>query len=705
MPRSPKIRSAPAASAVADAPVVIAAARIRRSVALRDLDIAPENLRYGEAPDDDIPVLAETLLAAGQHQPLTVRPGRRREAAHMALDGRRRILALRLLLETGRIDDGFPVEVVVETDPARQSAAALLTNTAVPVHVADVIASIGRMLKSRLTIPVIARALGYAEVEIKRLALLSALPSQAIEALRGGKLNLRQARLLARLSDPAEQTELARLALQGGGFPEWRVTERLDARTVTSRDDRCALVGAEPYAAAGGRTESDLFGERADVLLDPSILTDLWTARARQVALVFESEGLAVHVTAGDAPDLPEDLEAAGHVHGGQLSAAEMTAYRLAREVFDAAGEAAGEQLIARGDGEALQTALIDLVRARLAMDQIGWGGRSATTLVLRPSLRTGLAVKAFTPVAPEPEETSADEATPGRDVRAAAPAYQAPSAPAPDPEVEGIGHVLHALRTDVATRGLIRAMADDPGVALTALIAGLFGQVALRALGHRSDSALALTVSSFNPVGGRVVDALDGEVRQRLDGRRADWEASGRTVIGWIHGLAHGDKMALLAELTALSLDLRETRTTLIRSAARAEAAELAALSGADISLHWTPDAEFLRSHSKALLLGMLQDMGDADPRSAALKKADLVESVAVRAAETVWAPRCLNWAVEPSQDETRQGETVDETISEASACEETAGDAGQMKDSLADGAGDFVLTQSGLAALNQAA
>ena len=75
------------------------------------------------------------------------------------LDGRRRRLALAILLEAGDIDEDYPVRTYVETDPARQAAAVLLTNTAVPVHVADVIAAIGRLLKSKLTITAMARAL------------------------------------------------------------------------------------------------------------------------------------------------------------------------------------------------------------------------------------------------------------------------------------------------------------------------------------------------------------------------------------------------------------------------------------------------------------------------------------------------------------------------------------------------------------------
>lgn len=697
-------RSASAALTVVETPFDIAAARARLRVPLRDVDIAPENLRFGEPPDDDIPLLAETLFAAGQLEPLTVRPGRRKERANMALDGRRRLLALRHLLEGGRIDDGFLVDVVVETDPARQAAAVLLTNTAAPVHVADVIAAIGRMLKGKLAVPGIAKALGYAEIDVKRLAALSALSPVALEALRRGRLNLRQARLLARLPDKAEQAEYAQMALDGHGFQDWRITEKLDEDQVTAVDARCALVGAERYAAAGGRTVVDLFGERAPVLLDPAILTDSWTRRAREIALVFEAEGLAVHVSAGDDLELPDDLEPARYAYGGMLPAAELDAYREAREVFNAAAEAAGERLAETTDPAVVDPLLIAMAKARIAMDQISWGGRVATTLVFFPSVRAGLDIRCFTPVEPEIEdvEESSDVRDEADDDRDLSPAngepHRAPEVEAPEPETEGINHALHAVRTDVATRGLIRALADDPGAALTALIARLFVQVAVRRFGARSESAFALTATAFNPAGGRVIEALDGDVRQRLDERRAAWEGSDQTVIAWVHALAHGDKMSLLAELTALTLDLREERTSLIRRSARAEAAELAALCGADIALHWTPDADFLKPHSKTLLLGMLEAMGEpSDPRVGVLKKTDLVDWVAERAAERNWAPAGLSWTIDMPDVDPEAAVRDTRDPSEAAA-EETASAEG-------DGAGAFVVTEAGEAALQQTA
>ncbi len=675
---------------------------VERIVRLGDLGIARENLRYGEPPDDDIPTLAATLKAAGQLQPVTVRPGLgKKEQPFMALDGRRRRLALAILLEAGDIDEDYPVRTYVETDPARQAAAVLLTNTAVPVHVGDVIAAIGRMLKSKLTITAMARALGYDEIEIKRLAALSGVAPAALVALKAGRITLRQTRLLARLPDRQEQEDLAQAALDGHGFQEWRVSERLDDSRVTTRDRRCALVDPQAYIDAGGRTETDLFGELPPVLLDPDILTEVWTRRARGIAAVFEAEGIAVHVTAGPEPELPADLEALGYVYGGSLPAEEMARYRAQREVFNDRTEKARIALTDVEHPDVADLAIVDMIHAKIASDQTGCGGRVVTTLVLWPAAEAGVDVRCYTPEEPEIDDEDEDVAPETARRTSAPPAYIPPEVEAPEPETEGVNHALHAVRTDVATRGLIRALADDPGAALTALIARLFTVLVRRAHVARSDSALAITASGFNPANGRVIEALDGDVRRRLEDRRTAWEASGETVIAWVHGLAHGEKMGLLAELTAISLDVREEKTFSIRRSARAEAAELAALCQADITLHWTPDALFLQPHSKGLLTGMLETMGAEDERAKTLRKTELVDWVAEQAAQRTWAPAALSWAapIDANQDAPDAQDIEDDDAVLA------AGGEGGEVDEDDEGAGAFAITPAGEAALDSAA
>ena len=151
---------------------------------------------------------------------------------------------------------------------------------------------------------------------------------------------------------------------------------------------------------------------------------------------------------------------------------------------------------------------------------------------------------------------------------------------------------------------------------------------------------------------------------------------------------------MALLAELTALTLDIREERTTLIRRAARAEAAELAELCGADITLHWTPDAEFLKPHSKTLLAGMLEAMGADDVRAEALKKSDLIPWVEEKAAEKTWAPASLSWIAYQDPEAPIDGL---EPVAPDGPAEEA--------DPPGDGAGAFEVTPAGEAALDHAA
>ncbi|QSF54831.1 ParB N-terminal domain-containing protein [Brevundimonas fontaquae] len=673
---------------------------VERIVRLGDLGIARENLRYGEPPDEDIPTLAATLKAAGQLQPVTVRPGRgKKEQAFMALDGRRRRLALALLLEAGDIDEDYPVRTYVETDPARQAAAALLTNTAVPVHVADVIAAIGRMLKSKLTITAMARALGYDEIEIKRLAALSGVAPAALVALKAGRITLRQTRLLARLPDRQEQEDIAQMTLDGQGFQEWRVKERLDDSRVTTRDRRCALVDLRAYADAGGRTETDLFGELPPVLLDPDILTEVWTRRARAIAAVFEAEGIAVHVTAGPEPELPDDLQPLGYVYGGSLPTEEMAGYRAQRDVYNGRVEQARLALEDKDRPDVADLAIVDMIHARLAADQTGCGGRVVTTMVMWPATGAGVEVRCYTPDEPEIEnDEDLDTETARRP--SAPPAYVPPEVEAPEPETQGVNHALHAVRTDVATRGLIRALADDPGAALTALIARLFTVLVRRAHVARTDSALAITASGFNPANGRVIETLDGDVRRRLDDHRTAWEASGETVIAWVHGLAHGEKMGLLAELTAISLDVREERTFSIRRSARAEAAELAALCQADITLHWTPDAPFLQPHSKALLTGMLETMGTEDERAKTLRKTELVDWVAEQAAQRSWAPAALSWAAPIDAESVPDAQNIENDDDVLAA-----GGEGSEVDEDDEGAGAFAVTPAGEAALDSAA
>jgi ParB family chromosome partitioning protein len=218
--------------------------------------------------------------------------------------------------------------------------------------------------------------------------------------------------------------------------------------------------------------------------------------------------------------------------------------------------------------------------------------------------------------------------------------------------DVDGSSHALHQVRTDLATRGLIRDLADAPGAALTVFVAQLFKRLALVGSVPAGASALSVVATGYRWGQTPPAPMLDGEVRSRLEARRRAYSVSGLRPIPWVATLPDAEKMALLAELAAISLDLREERTDGVRRAARAEAIEIAALCGANISAHWTPDAAYLGAHSRKQLLGLLEEMGVEDPRASSLKKTELIAFVAETAASRRWAPRALAWSAATHPD-----------------------------------------------------
>ncbi len=644
------------------------AAMARVQVRLGDLGLAKENLRCAEPADDGVPQLAETILAAGVVIPPIVRPGRKGEERFMALDGRRRRLGLMLLRDRGDITDDYEVECLLAETKAQQAAAIVLPNTEhAPVHVADVIVAIGRLRKAKMDTGAIARALGYAELEIKRLEALAAVHPSVLTALRKGKLTLKQVRLFARLPDKKQQAEIAQTALDGY-FQDYQIRAVVERGRVTADDPRFILVGMDRYLVAGGRVTSDLFGELPDAVLDPEVLQAAWRERVQPIVNHLQAEGLAVYLGEDGAFGAPDGFARLPYVYRPDLTEAQAEALDDARYEVTRLSSALQDVDPQADDAPAgfgpLVSAMAAVAGAPLSRDKIG-------AVMLSPAdADYGFAASFYSvPLPadqlPEEIEDEADEDDHALEVGAR---YGRSSAdvevPKADVEVDGSTHVFHETRTDVATRGLIRDLADDPGAALTVLVAQLFKQLALHSAGSLEAAAVQISGTRYSRGSTPPIPALDGEIRDRLEARRAAYKASGLRPIPWVETLAHGEKMALMAELTAVSLNLREARTSLIRHAARAEAAEIAALCGADISAHWTPDAAYLAVHSKKQLLALLEEMGVEDDRARALKKDDLVAFVAESAAERQWAPSALAWdrtVAETDEVETDEAEAGD--------------------------------------------
>ena len=622
-----------------------AEARILQHVPFSQIAIAPENVRAREAADAAIPRLADTIAAVGILVPLLVRAGGAQDPRPtMALDGRRRLLALGLLLEQGAITADYPVPVIYSGDRAEQLAATVVANDErVPIHIADVIVAIGKLRRRRYDTPAIAAALAYSEVEVRRLGALAALDNRAIEALRAGKLTLRQARLLARLPDKKAQRDLADQAL-GGYFPDHQIRELLGQDRTDVDDPRLVLVGLDRYHAAGGRSEGDLFGELPDTLGDPQILQDLWVSHAQPVIDGLQAKGLVVLIAQGRGYQTPEGFERLPW-SGARLCEDQVAALK-ALEAAHAEWQAGRGAIAPESDLAASE--ILAAIETELASLAIRFPHRTVGAVTVFPGRDLGLDFQPFlvpVPIDDQADGDSDDSANAGRSGSGRSEDRRPDiEVPVIEVDVEGCSNVFHETQTDVATRGLIRDLADNPSVALTALIAQLFK--ALRLAGYASDdSALAIRPTAYDRRRRKPIEGLDAEIWTRIETRKAAYAASGLRPMPWIETLPFGERMSLLAELVSVTLSLREDRKQSIHRAARAEAAEIAELCGYDIAQHWTPDEAYLAVHSKKQLLGLLAEMGLDDPRAGMLKKAELVTFVAEAAAERRFAPRGLAW------------------------------------------------------------
>lgn len=622
----------------------------RIQVRLGDLGLAPENLRFDEPADDGVPQLADTILAAGVISEPIVRRGKKGEQPHMALDGRRRRYALLVLKERGDITDDYIVDCRLAETKAQQAAAIFLPNTEhAPVHVADVIVAIGKLRKAKMETKAISEALGYDQLEIRRLEALSAVHPVVLKALRSGKLNLKQVKLFARLPDQTRQEEIAQGALDGY-FHEYQLRSEIESQRIDATNEHLVLVGMDRYVAAGGRVESDLFGELDDRLLDPQILHEAWRARVAPIAEALVRQGLKVFIAEDAEFGAPEGFDRLPYFYRNDFNAAQLADVAAADAAVDQLNDALEDLDPSAEDAAARLLPLIQAMAvaagARLKRAKIG-------AVILSPDRESfGVEPTFFSvPLAAEelPEAIEGETDEPEADADVPTSRYGRASndveVPKADVDVAGSSHVFHETRTDVATRGLIRDLADDPTSALTVLVAQLFKQLALHSSSDIDSAACQIKANRYTRGGSKPIAALDGEVYARLEARREAYKASGLRPIAWVDTLAHGEKMALMAELTAVSLNMRESYTYAIRHGARAEAAEIAALCGADISVHWTPDAAYLGVHSKKQLMGLLEDMGVDDPRAKTLKKGDLVSFVAECAAERGFAPAALYW------------------------------------------------------------
>lgn len=649
------------------------------SIRLKDLDIAPENPRFLDGPDELIPDLATSLApdAAGLLVPLLVRAGGKKEKPFMVLDGRRRLFGFRHLLAAGLVSEDLELTAYLcETKESIASAAILANQARIPLKPAEVILAIRALAAKKITVEAMARALCVDLAEARKYHAVSQVHLDVLLAFKDKLFEFAVLKLIARVPSQAEQKKLATAARANGRLWPGHVEHYLDQGVLSAESPVISFVGMDAYRDAGGKVSADLLGELPDSCTDAPLAYRLWSEKIEPLKAVGEAAEVSVYISADSEADMPDGYCALPYRYNRAKD--EQARINAAKEACEAV-ETEQEDALAAGDIQAWET----LFAARLALAKATAAPIPVRALLLRPDNREPVHIGIYT--------TDADVAAWRAEMTPAPSAYTPEPSRNPDPmperkvvvDTSDRGHAFHRSATEVLVRGFRRALSDSFVAALKLQVASQFQQIVLvQAFGIGDDKALQIScVKNVQSRAYTPMESLDKDLVDRLVAYRDQYVASGLRPYAWVTSLGFPQIQDLLALMTAANVWIDEERTDRIKGRARAQIQEVADELDFDLRAYWYPDSTFYACGSKKQLLRYASQMGCDLEELVNLKKSALADYVAEQGVLRQWQPPALSFAndiadVDPADEDAEATEVeiiaADEERDSADAEEE---------------------------------
>jgi ParB family chromosome partitioning protein len=187
-------------------------------IPLNKLVASQDNVRRTAAPDASLGELAASIAAHGLLQSLVVRKHRKNKFAVVA--GGRRLAALQLLAEQGRIDAAFAVPCQVR-DGGEAAELSLAENVLrEPMHPADEFEAFRALIHAGMAEADVAERFGVTETVVRKRLRLALVSTAVMEAYRGDRLSLAQVMAFTVADDHALQDRVlddCQVGIVGGG--------------------------------------------------------------------------------------------------------------------------------------------------------------------------------------------------------------------------------------------------------------------------------------------------------------------------------------------------------------------------------------------------------------------------------------------------------------------------------------------------------
>ena len=230
-------------------------------------------------PGKGIDELAASIFAHGLLQSLVVRKDKRGKYAVVA--GRRRLLALDSLVESGSMKPQTPIPCQVLDDGADATEISLAENVVrEAMHPADEFEAFKALIEKGVPVADVAARFGVTETVVQKRLKLAHVNPALLDAYRNGEMTLQHVMAFAVTDDHAAQERV------WNSLDDWRkddpavIRDLLTEHEITSDDPRVKFVTLKAYEKAGGTVRRDLFSDGEDgVFIDDAVLLESLVAR------------------------------------------------------------------------------------------------------------------------------------------------------------------------------------------------------------------------------------------------------------------------------------------------------------------------------------------------------------------------------------------------------------------------------------------
>ena len=261
------------------------------NIALNKLLAWDGNVRKTQS-DEGIAELAASIHAHGLLQSLVVRKDKR--GKYLVVAGRRRMLALKSLVENGKLAATTPIPCHILDEHADASEISLAENVQrEAMHPADEFEAFRELIDKGMPVADVAARFGVTETVVhKRLKLARVNPS-LLALYRKGEMTLQHIMAFAVLDDCEVQERV------WNQLTDWQkndpaiIRRLLTEHEITAADRRVQFVTLKTYETAGGGVRRDLFSDGANgvFILDLPLLESLVTKKLENAAKAVRKEG------------------------------------------------------------------------------------------------------------------------------------------------------------------------------------------------------------------------------------------------------------------------------------------------------------------------------------------------------------------------------------------------------------------------------